>query len=37
VNQYLANDAVSGFWYGQADMNSGKHVGTYFGALVQQQ
>jgi mannosidase alpha-like ER degradation enhancer 2 len=33
VNQYLANDAVSGFWYGQANMNSGKHVGTYFGAL----
>jgi mannosidase alpha-like ER degradation enhancer 2 len=33
VNQYLANDAVSGFWYGQANMNSGKRVGTYFGAL----
>jgi mannosidase alpha-like ER degradation enhancer 2 len=33
VNQYLANDAVSGLWYGQANMNSGKHVGTYFGAL----
>jgi mannosidase alpha-like ER degradation enhancer 2 len=33
VNQYLADDALTGFWYGQANMNSGKHVGTYFGAL----
>ena len=33
VNQYLADDALTGFWYGQANMNSGKRVGTYFGAL----
>jgi hypothetical protein len=33
VNQYLADDAFTGFWYGQANMNSGKRVGTYFGAL----
>jgi len=33
VNQYLADNAATGFWYGQANMNSGKRVGTYFGAL----
>ena len=33
VNQYLADDAPTGFWYGQANMNSGKRVGTDFGAL----
>jgi mannosidase alpha-like ER degradation enhancer 2 len=33
VNQYLADDALTGFWYGQANMNSGKRVGTHFGAL----
>ena len=33
VNQYLADDASTGFWYGQANMNTGKRVGTYFGAL----
>jgi mannosidase alpha-like ER degradation enhancer 2 len=33
LNQYLADDASTGFWYGQADMNSGKRVGTNFGAL----
>jgi ER degradation enhancer, mannosidase alpha-like 2 len=33
LNQYLADDAPTGFWYGQANMNSGKRVGTDFGAL----
>jgi mannosidase alpha-like ER degradation enhancer 2 len=33
VNQYLAAAAPTGFWYGQANTNSGKHVGTDFGAL----
>jgi len=33
LNQYLADDASTGFWYGQANMNSGKRVGTNFGAL----
>ena len=33
VNQYLADNAPTGFWYGQANMNSGKRTGTYFGAL----
>jgi mannosidase alpha-like ER degradation enhancer 2 len=33
VNHYLADDTPTGFWYGQANMNSGKRVGTYFGAL----
>jgi hypothetical protein len=31
--EYLADDALTGFWYGQANMNGGKRVGTYFGAL----
>src|ERR1700746_2760887 len=33
LNQYLADDGSTGFWYGQANMNSGKRVGTNFGAL----
>ncbi len=33
VNQYLADQASSGFWYGQANMDSGARVGTSFGAL----
>jgi ER degradation enhancer, mannosidase alpha-like 2 len=33
VNKYLADEAPSGFWYGQADMNSGKRTSTYFGSL----
>jgi len=33
LNQYLADDVPTGFWYGQANMNSGKRVGTDFGAL----
>ena len=33
VNKYLAQDVSTGFWYGQADMNTGKLTGHYFGAL----
>jgi mannosidase alpha-like ER degradation enhancer 2 len=33
LNQYLAEDASTGFWYGQANMDNGKRVGTNFGAL----
>ncbi|HUA14617.1 MAG TPA: glycoside hydrolase family 47 protein [Verrucomicrobiae bacterium] len=33
VNKYLADQAPSGFWYGQANMNTGVRVGTDFGAL----
>ncbi len=33
VNKYLADDAPTGFWYGQVDMNTGKRVSTEFGAL----
>ena len=33
VNKYLADQAPSGFWYGQADMNTGARTGTEFGAL----
>jgi mannosidase alpha-like ER degradation enhancer 2 len=33
LNQYLADNARTGLWYGQVDMNTGKRVGTYFGAL----
>jgi hypothetical protein len=33
VNQYLADDVRSGFWYGQADMNSGKRISQQYGAL----
>ncbi len=33
VNMYLADQASSGFWYGQANMNTGARVGTSFGAL----
>src|SRR6516165_9770143 len=33
ANQYLAADARTGFWYGKANMNTGKRAGTYFGAL----
>ena len=33
VNKYLADPAPSGFWYGQANMNTGARVGTDFGAL----
>lgn len=33
INTYLADDAKTGFWYGWADMNSGKRTATQFGAL----
>ncbi len=33
VNKYLADQAPTGFWYGQANMNTGARTGTQFGAL----
>ena len=33
INKYLANYLSTGFWYGQADMNSGKRMSTDFGSL----
>src|SRR5687768_1517294 len=33
VHQYLSEDAPSGFWYGEADMNTGQRSATHFGAL----
>ncbi len=33
VNTYLADNTVNGFWYGFADMESGKRTITQFGAL----
>jgi|SRR5579859_2370691 len=33
LNKYVADDAPTGFWYGYVDMDSGKRVHTYFGAL----
>jgi ER degradation enhancer, mannosidase alpha-like 2 len=33
LNKYLADEAPTGFWYGQVDMSSGKRIGTLFGAL----
>jgi ER degradation enhancer, mannosidase alpha-like 2 len=33
VNKYLADQAPTGFWYGQANMNTGMRTGTEFGAL----
>lgn len=33
INKYLADDAPTGFWYGQANMNTGLRVGTKFGSL----
>ena len=33
LNKYVADDAPTGFWYGTVDMNSGKRLGTHFGAL----
>ena len=32
VNKYLADQAPTGFWYGQANMNTGARTGTTFGA-----
>lgn len=33
LNQHLADDAPSGLWYGQVDMNSGKRTASEYGAL----
>lgn len=33
VNKYVADDGHSGLWYGEVDMNTGKRIGTEFGAL----
>ena len=33
VNKYLGDQVPTGFWYGQANMNTGARVGTNFGAL----
>lgn len=33
LNKYSAEDAPTGFWYGQVDMNTGKRTGHNFGAL----
>jgi mannosidase alpha-like ER degradation enhancer 2 len=33
VNKYLAERTSSGFWYGQANMNTGARTSTTFGAL----
>lgn len=33
VNKYLADQSPTGFWYGQANMNTGARVGTMFGSL----
>jgi len=33
LNKYVADEAPTGFWYSQVDMNTGKRVGTEFGAL----
>ncbi len=33
LNQYVADDAASGLWYGHVDMQTGKRAATEFGAL----
>jgi mannosidase alpha-like ER degradation enhancer 2 len=33
INKYLADQAPSGFWYGQVNMSTGARVGTDFGSL----
>ena len=33
INKYLADDTKRGFWYGEADMTTGKRTATQFGAL----
>lgn len=33
LNNYVADEAPSGLWYGHADMNTGKRTKTWFGAL----
>lgn len=34
VNKYVADDAPTGFWYGEANMNTGARTGTDFEALA---
>lgn len=34
INKYDADDAPTGFWYGEANMNTGARTGTSFGALA---
>jgi mannosidase alpha-like ER degradation enhancer 2 len=33
LNKHLADEAPSGFWYGQVDMNTGRRTASEFGAL----
>jgi mannosidase alpha-like ER degradation enhancer 2 len=33
LGRYLADDVSTGFWYGQADMETGKRLTTQYGAL----
>ena len=33
LNRYLADDARTGLWYGQVDMNTGKRTASEFGGL----
>lgn len=33
LNQHVAENEHSGFWYGEVDMNSGKRIAPQFGAL----
>lgn len=34
LNKYVAQDVPSGFWYGEANMETGARIGTEFGALA---
>lgn len=34
LNKYVVDNAATGFWYGEADMNTGARTGTNFGALA---
>jgi hypothetical protein len=33
LNRYVADEAPSGLWYGEVDMDTGRRTGTEFGAL----
>jgi mannosidase alpha-like ER degradation enhancer 2 len=33
INTYLLDSSATGYWYGHADMNTGKRTKTWFGAL----
>ena len=33
IDKYVKDEVESGLWYGQVDMNTGKRLGTWFGAL----